>query len=252
VLSIQVHFYENVNQREVQLITTVFFDLGNTIVDYHTGKLTDEEKDFIGLWRMHCKLKTAGIEILFEELVNTFYYPWVGTFSERNKRKTEVNMLDYMPEKIRNRGDSIDFILEFHEPTARCAISIDGIENALRELKSRNITLGIISNSPIPGECHDMTLKLLHLFDYFSYRLYSYDIGMRKPGHDIFKHALHVSGTSAGNCMMIGDRYELDITPAQEIGMNALWYTGNKTPYSRNDHNVAISQIDEIVKRMDI
>ncbi|MBP8083038.1 MAG: hypothetical protein KAZ87_07530 [Spirochaetes bacterium] len=43
------------------MIKTVFFDLGNTILDCHSGNLTDEEKDIIGLWRMQSKLKKGRI-----------------------------------------------------------------------------------------------------------------------------------------------------------------------------------------------
>jgi FMN phosphatase YigB (HAD superfamily) len=132
------------------MIKTAFFDLGNTIIDYHSGKLTDEEKDILGLWRMHTKLKDIGIEIQFEELTDTFYYPWISKCSQRNGCEKEFNMLDFMPTKIKAHDEIKNLILEFHEPTARFAIPIAGIEDVLRELKNKGIDIGIISNTPIP------------------------------------------------------------------------------------------------------
>lgn len=233
------------------MIKTVFFDLGNTIIDYHSGNLTDEEKDFLGLWRMYSMLQSSGLKVCFEELTNTFYYPWISKLSERKNCSKEFNMLDFMQTKITQYCNTTDLILEFHEPTARFAVPMPGIEYVLRRLKSKGISIGIISNSPIPGKCHDMTLKHLNLLDYFSYRFYSYDVGIRKPDHRMFWYALKVSMTRENESIMIGDRFEMDVLPAQEIGMQGLWYVGKNSINNIENLEWTISDFTEILKRIE-
>jgi len=232
------------------MIKTVFFDLGNTILDYHSGNLTDEEKDIIGLWRMHGKLKEYGIEVQFEELMNAFYYPWVSSLSKRDESGKEFDIVSFLPEKIKeSSGLFMELILEFHEPTARFARPIEGIREVLCEIKSRGMITGIISNSTVPGRCHDMTLKYLNLNEFIDYSFYSYDLGIRKPSGDIFRTALDKTGTLACESLMIGDRYEMDIIPAQEIGMNAIWYAKDED-LTDNNNLRRIKELNEIVSRL--
>ena len=152
------------------MIKTVFFDLGNTILDYHSGNLTDEEKDIIGLWRMHGKVKEYGIEVQFEELMNTFYYPWVSSLSKRDESGKEFDIVSFLPEKIKeNSGLFMELILEFHEPTARFARPIEGIREVLCEIKSRGMITGIIlylgissiKHRPAKATC-DKKIRVVH------------------------------------------------------------------------------------------
>ncbi|HOF33927.1 MAG TPA: HAD family hydrolase [Spirochaetota bacterium] len=229
------------------MIKTVFFDLGNTIVDYHSGNLTDEEKDFLGLFQMHGKLKEYEIGIEFDKLLNTFYYPWINVLTKRNESKKEFDMMHFMPDAIQeNSNIFMELILAFHEPCARFAVAMHGIREVLSEIKSRGIKTGIISNSTVPGQCHSVTLKYLNLSELIDYEFYSYDIGIRKPSHEIFRTALIKSGSMENESLMVGDRLEMDIMPAQEIGMQALWFSQNSLG-SNDSCAFRIKEFDEIL-----
>ena len=48
------------------------------------------------------------------------------------------------------------------------------------------------------------------------------DIGFKKPNHEIFHKALLGSNSSIDNCIMVGDRLDIDILPANELGMKTI------------------------------
>jgi len=89
----------------------------------------------------------------------------------------------------------------------------------------------------------------LNLNEFIDYSFYSYDLGIRKPSGDIFRTALDKTGTLACESLMIGDRYEMDIIPAQEIGMNAIWYAKDEDLTDNNDLR-RIKELNEIVSRL--
>ena len=44
-------------------------------------------------------------------------------------------------------------------------------------------------------------------------------IGFQKPDHRIFHKALVESNSNIHDCIMVGDRLDIDIMPANELGM---------------------------------
>lgn len=59
---------------------------------------------------------------------------------------------------------------------------------------------------------------------YFSGVILSDDIGITKPQRGIFDHALRVAGVAAGEALMIGDHYDVDIVGAHDAGWDSVWY----------------------------
>ena len=55
-------------------------------------------------------------------------------------------------------------------------------------------------------------------------------VGWRKPRPDIFHRALTDMGVSAGECLFVGDRPEIDVAGAKGIGMAAAWLNPERAP----------------------
>ena len=49
------------------------------------------------------------------------------------------------------------------------------------------------------------------------------DVGAAKPDPEIFRCALRLAGCSAGDAVMVGDRLDNDVIPAQQLGMRTVW-----------------------------
>jgi putative hydrolase of the HAD superfamily len=48
------------------------------------------------------------------------------------------------------------------------------------------------------------------------------DIGAKKPNHEIFQKAILDSNSNINCCIMVGDRLDIDILPANELGMKTI------------------------------
>ncbi len=86
-------------------------------------------------------------------------------------------------------------------------------------LLSKKYSLGIISNNS-SGSAN--LLKRHNLDKYFEVVCLSENIGFKKPNHKIFQKALTDSNSDINNCIMVGDRLDIDILPANELGMKTI------------------------------
>lgn len=58
---------------------------------------------------------------------------------------------------------------------------------------------------------------------FFAFVAGSGDIGAAKPSSEIFRRALALAGCGAREAVMVGDRLDNDILPAQALGMRTVW-----------------------------
>jgi HAD superfamily hydrolase (TIGR01549 family) len=86
-------------------------------------------------------------------------------------------------------------------------------------LLSDTYSLGIISNNSSGSA--DLLVKN-NLIQYFETIHLSQDIGIKKPNPIIFNKAIEASCISKEHCVMIGDRLDIDIYPANEIGIKTI------------------------------
>ncbi len=99
---------------------------------------------------------------------------------------------------------------------------ISGASLILKSLRRMGYRLGVISNIWHPfyeGLCRNCP-AIIELLDY---HLLSYREGCKKPSLGIFEQAIKRTGERDCLCWMVGDSYELDMEPAQRVGMKTLW-----------------------------
>jgi putative hydrolase of the HAD superfamily len=99
----------------------------------------------------------------------------------------------------------------------------DDIEQTI-EVLSKQYDLGIISNqSRVP---------ILHLLKYSNFNIFkvivlSSDVQMKKPNPKIFQLALDCAECYPEDCIMVGDRLDIDIGPANKLGMKTIRITNS-------------------------
>ena len=86
-------------------------------------------------------------------------------------------------------------------------------------LLSNTYSLGIISNNSSGSA--DLLVKN-NLIQYFKTIHLSQDIGVKKPDPIIFNKAIESSCISKDRCVMIGDRLDIDICPANDLGIKTI------------------------------
>ena len=236
--------------------SVILFDLGNTIVNYHVGKITDEEKEIIGLWNMLSTLKKFNVLVSFDVLFTQFYQPWLEVLPFRNQQKKEYDLKPFLSQIIdlnRLTDDHYkELLIQFYEPFSRFAISPPGLQDTLTVLQKKGYKIGLVSNTPVPGFCHDLTLKNLNLFNYFDFRLYSYDVGIRKPNPEIFQKALTMSNCSSNNALMVGDSYELDIKIPIKLGFKTILFAGIKKQFGGNLGCKQFTACEDLIPAIDL
>lgn len=91
----------------------------------------------------------------------------------------------------------------------------------LRELRSRGLKLGVVTNGPSQRQRHK--IAVLGLADSFDAILVSGEEGVRKPDAELFRRALARCGVEPHEAVFVGDHPVADVAGAHEAGMKAVW-----------------------------
>lgn len=94
-----------------------------------------------------------------------------------------------------------------------------GVPEMLADLDKR-YALGIIANQK---EGLEERLDKFGIRTFFQVIVGSGDVGAAKPDLEIFRHALYLAGCDTRDAVMVGDRLDNDIVPAQQLGMRTVW-----------------------------
>ena len=101
-----------------------------------------------------------------------------------------------------------------------------GIHGALAEL-APHYTLGIISDTiHTHGRGLRYMLEQQGLLQYFSYFIFSDEVGASKPSTAVFRQAMNGLGLGPAQVAHLGDRESNDIAGPLSVGMRAILFTG--------------------------
>lgn len=101
---------------------------------------------------------------------------------------------------------------------SECEVLFPDAVNSLERLHDR-YSLGIIGNQP-PGTI--LRLHAFGIYEYFNVIVASAEEGIAKPDPQIFLLALRRAQCSPEQAVMIGDRLDNDISPANRLGMTTV------------------------------
>lgn len=93
------------------------------------------------------------------------------------------------------------------------------VVSTLTELKQRGYKLGVIANQNYGTEQRLNNWNLLQFFDIIAA---SAELGMAKPDPAIFERALSQADCCPQNAVMVGDRMDNDMAPANRFGMHTI------------------------------
>lgn len=191
-------------------IDWIFFDLGSTLVD-ESRAYEHRIKDAV---------KGTGIE--YQQV----YEAMIDCYRQNKKGDSEVLKQYGLPKTKWHSEDEILY------PEAK---------ECLNKL-SKSFKIGIIANQ-LPGTGD--RLKAFGISEYIDLIVASAEEGVAKPDLKIFKIALERAGCSPENSVMVGDRLDNDIVPANILGMGTVWikqgfsrYITPQTEMELADHTV--------------
>ncbi len=102
---------------------------------------------------------------------------------------------------------------------------IPGALDVLRELKSRNLLLGLISNTGrTPGYALRELLRQAGIAQYLDAMVFSNEHGVCKPHHSIFEALRAALGVGYEEMAFVGDNLYVDVLGAQRLGIRAIHF----------------------------
>ena len=98
-------------------------------------------------------------------------------------------------------------------------VLFDDVISTLKDLKSRGLVLGLISNVE-----RDLTVTIneLGLLSWLDIVVTSLDAGFSKPQPEIFEEAMRRAGVQPSQAMYVGDQYQVDCVGAGRAGMQGI------------------------------
>jgi len=190
------------------MIRWIFLDVGNVIMN------DDPVMAFI-YQELHQALLQKGLTVSFDELL-----------AEREQFIRERGAGHWYEIGLRYLGvDAMHSLMHHCAATIRSDYMayhnvIPGMDAALEEL-SREFHLGLLAN-----QLREVLEGLSHcgLRRHFRVLALSELIDLKKPDPEIFLWALREAGCRPEEAIMVGDRVDNDILPAQEEGMWTIWF----------------------------
>ncbi len=125
-------------------------------------------------------------------------------------------------------------------PVADRMQPLPGAVELLAEIRTLRLRTVIASNTYWrDAQSYWDDFRLLGMAGYIDAIVTSVDAGHLKPHPAVFEMAMHVAGTPADRCVVIGNREENDIEPALALGMRTiLVYPDDPMPASSRAHVV--------------
>jgi putative hydrolase of the HAD superfamily len=106
--------------------------------------------------------------------------------------------------------------------------------------------LAIITNGFT--ETHKARIAPLQLGRFFDHVVMAGDLNMVKPDPAIFRYAMGLLGVGPSESIMVGDRFNRDVTGAQAAGMRAIWMNvrAEPLPAGANPPDATIATLREL------
>lgn len=202
----------------------ILFDLGDTVLNF--GKVDIHALFEKGARLAHDYLRQLDQPVpSFARYHRRQFWSIRWNYLKSHFLRREFNSLDLIRSMCRRYGQQLDddqlmeLAWKWYQPLSEQATVEDGTRELLEGFRSRGLTLGIVSNTFVPGEVLDRHLAQEGLLGLFPVRVYSCDVGYRKPHAKIFNVALRRTGLQADQTIFVGDSLRADIEGANRMGM---------------------------------
>ena len=128
-------------------------------------------------------------------------------------------------------------------------VIFDDVWPVLDELKSRNFSLGLLSNMNRSG---NELLQEFNLSNHMTFAVTSLEVGVEKPNPLMFKKALEIAGVSGREALHVGDQIGSDIDGAEASAVRPILIDrdGNHPDFSRCPKISGITQLSDVLNSL--
>ncbi|MDQ4143110.1 MAG: HAD family hydrolase [Actinomycetota bacterium] len=140
---------------------------------------------------------------------------------------------------------------EFEEASLAGGVdAVEGARETITALKENDIRIGLVCDTGItPARVVRELLDKGGLLENLEVQCFSDEVGVPKPGNDIFAKALAGLGCRPPEAVHIGDLRRTDIAGAHDIGMHAIRFRGVHDDRSdATDAHIVIDRHEELLE----
>jgi len=207
----------------------IFFDCYQTLIDTDLNKESQKVNEQKG-WEVFVNLlsKNYGINVSALDLVSFINQRKANFYSEKDKIIYHHNLKSIITEVLEkdlkhSLPDEVisSLIYEFRK-----------VSRGYVKLHHQNLleVLGTLASKYTPAIASytqssftKLELEELGIAKYFSYFIFSSDIGFRKESIEFYKKCLEIVGKEPEDCVMVGDNYREDIEIPTQLGISTVW-----------------------------
>lgn len=194
------------------MIRHVIFDFGNVLARFEPCEMVAQFTD-----------DPSDIELLTDVVFDRLYWDKAdaGTITDD---ETKDAFCARLPERLHKTACAV------YDAWPTLLPPIEGMVELVQELKSRDCSLYLLSNISTKFAAEYTNIPwLAALFSQFDGLVFSAEIGLTKPHHDIFEYVLQTYGLSAENCLFIDDS-PINIAGARAVGIQGWLFDGDIAP----------------------
>jgi len=209
-------------------ITTIFFDLGSTLIyskEYWLPIFKRADRALLEA------LRHSGIAVTPASLYAGFDYFLDAYYTQRSTGTIEPTAFTSLNDALNRQGiRDVPEVVIREALEAMYAVTQENWyleEDAILTLETllrRGYRLGMISNTSDDTNVQKLVDRW-GLRPYFEFIVTSAECGIRKPDKRIFRLALDHFKVSPEHAAMVGDTLEADILGANRMGMYSIWIT---------------------------
>lgn len=207
----------------------IFFDCYQTLVDTNLDKESQKVNEQKG-WEVFVNLlsKNYGISISASDLVSfidkrkaDFYTGKDKAIHHHDLRAIVTDVLE-KDLKYPLPSKTVSILIYEYRKVSRGYVKLHHpkVIEVLTAL-SEKYTLSIASYTQ--SSFTQLELEELGIAKYFSYFVFSSDIGFRKESIGFYKKCLEVVGKEPSDCVMVGDNYKEDVLIPSQLEINTIW-----------------------------
>jgi putative hydrolase of the HAD superfamily len=219
----------------------VLFDLFDTLVRFDRNRLPEVHvngrvvRSTAG--RLHAVLQAWAPAITLDALYAALLESWQDAERRRDLDHREVPASDRFAHLFRCLTlepaacppSVMHTLLETHRRELTRAAEFPAHHGPLLAELARRYRLAVVSNFDYTPTAVGI-LRDAGVAELFDTIVVSDEVGWRKPAPQIFEAALARLGIAAGDALFVGDRADIDVVGAQQLGMDAAWINRSGEP----------------------
>jgi putative hydrolase of the HAD superfamily len=223
-------------------VRTVIFDWGGTLTPWHT---IDHEL----LWHEVCKPHFPTAEA--GDVARAIHAAERAVWDAIEATQESATLADVF-ERARVAATE-NVLASYFEAWEPHTLTDPEAPPLLRELRRRNIRIGVLSNTLWPRSAHEKCFVRDQVLDLIDGAVYSSEIAWTKPHPEAFRAAMAAVGEDdPASCVFVGDRPYDDVHGAKGVGMRAVLIQGSTVPrYDAVTPDAVITRLSELTGHID-